>query len=118
MLHLDSQAINVLVSSIIPLLVGFLTRSTTSGAVKGVLLLFLSAVSGVLTQYLSAGSNSVNVTWYTLVISVLVSFGTAVATYFGIYKPAAVHSNLGGRLAGVGVKDRRDALVAPPAGVE
>lgn len=79
--------LGLLISVILPVLVGLVTTRVTSAGVKAVLLLALTALNGFLVEYAAPGPD------YDLgnaVILVLVSFGTAVLSHFGLWKPTGV----------------------------
>lgn len=86
--HLDTAYwLGLAVSVVLPVLVGLVTTRVTSAGVKAVLLLFLSALNGFLVELSQAGNGySVG----TAVILWAVSFGTAVLTHFGLYKPTGL----------------------------
>lgn len=79
--------LGLLITVILPVLVGLVTTRVTSSAFKAVLLLLLSAVNGFLVELSNHPSN------YSLgaaVILWLVSFAISVALHFGIYKPSGI----------------------------
>lgn len=80
-----ASLVSVLISFVLPLLVGLVTRASTSGGVKAVLLLLLSAVTAVLTQFASFEGDGFP--WATTVLTALVGFVMAVAAHFGLWKP-------------------------------
>ncbi|MFJ7990319.1 hypothetical protein [Streptomyces sp. NPDC096351] len=79
--------IGLLVSVVLPVLVGLVTTRVTHAGGKAVLLLALSTLNGLLVEYANPGPG------YdigTAVILALVSFGTGVLAHFGLWKPAGV----------------------------
>lgn len=96
--------IGLLISLVLPVLVGLVTTRVTHNGVKGVLLLLLSAVNGLLTEFAAAGHPD-TYDWGSAVILAGVSFATGVLTHLGLYKPLGVS----GRVAEVGVKARTPA---------
>lgn len=74
----------------LPILVGLVTRRSTSAAVKAVLLFALAAVKTVLEAWLQAANTSADFVWIPVVYSALVTFAIAVAVHFGLYKPTGV----------------------------
>lgn len=79
--------IGLLVSTVLPLLVGLVTKATTSPGVRAVLLAALAAVTGLLTEL---GASLTAGTVYNLgtgLLLALVSFLTAVGIHFGLLKP-------------------------------
>lgn len=78
--------INGLVGFVLPILVGLVTRWSTRSGVKAVVLLALTAVTGLLNDWLS--HPDIN-----LALAALYAGETwvvAVATHFGLWKPANV----------------------------
>lgn len=82
--------IGLLVSTVLPILVGLVTTRVTSPGVKAVTLAGLAALLGLLTELL----NSINTgTVYDLgtgLILALTSFLIAVAMHYGLWKPTTV----------------------------
>lgn len=83
-------AIQYVVSFILPILVGLVTKRSTSAAVKAVLLAFLAAVTSVGTEALAAHGAGTGWAWQTTAFNALVGFTVAVAGYFGLWKPTGV----------------------------
>jgi pheromone shutdown protein TraB len=85
---LDPQlVITLLVGTVLPLLVGLVTRVTTSSAVKAVLLAALALVSSLLSELGAAIANGVP---YDLGVGLFVALPTfliAVGLHFGLWKP-------------------------------
>jgi hypothetical protein len=79
--------LGLLVSVILPVLVGLATTRVTHAGVKAVLLLALSGVNGVLVEYV-AGGPGYDVG--TAVVLALVAFATGVLSHFGLWKPVGV----------------------------
>lgn len=84
-----AQIIGLLVTLVLPVLVGLVTTRVTSAGVKAVLLLLLTAANGFLVELGSAGPgyNVANGVFYAAV-----SFVTAVAVHFGFLKPTGIAS--------------------------
>lgn len=79
--------LGLLVTVVLPILVGLVTSKVTSAAVKSVLLLGLSAANGFLVELAHPGPGySVG----TAAVLALVTFGAGVALHFGLYKPVGV----------------------------
>jgi hypothetical protein len=79
--------IGLLVSVVLPVLVGLVTTRVTHAGVKAVLLLALSTVNGFLVEYAAPGPG------YhvgTAAVLALVAFGTGVLAHFGLWKPTGV----------------------------
>jgi hypothetical protein len=87
--NLDSAYwLGLLVSAVLPVLVGLVTTRVTSAGVKAVLLLALTAVNGFLVEL--AGPHADGWDTGTAVVLALVSFGVAVLSHFGLWKPVGV----------------------------
>lgn len=78
--------VGLLVSFVLPLLVGLVTKASTSSAVKAVLLLLLTAVTNLLSQFL-ATDNGPGFPWGTAILGTVIGFAMAVAAHFGLWKP-------------------------------
>ena len=79
--------IGLLISVVLPVLVGLVTTRVTHAGVKAVLLLALSTLNGFLVEYTDRGDGyDVG----TAAVLALVSFGTGVLFHFGLWKPAGV----------------------------
>lgn len=93
--------VTLIVSAIIPLLVGYFTKSTWSPMVKALGLIVLNAISAfVMTSTIADGTATFSSTaFWTWLVGVAVS---AVAYVIG-YKPNGLTSNVGGKLANVGI---------------
>lgn len=78
------------VTVLLPVLVGLVTKVSTSGATKAVLLALLSAVTGVASALIQANENDVSVDLYRLLLSAVSVFVVAVAVHYGLWKPTTV----------------------------
>ncbi|MFG1846785.1 hypothetical protein [Micromonospora carbonacea] len=82
--------LSLAITILLPILVGLVTRRSTSPGVKAVLLLTLSAVNSILSAWLQAENTSAVFEWIPVVYSTLINFGIAVAVHFGLFKPTGV----------------------------
>lgn len=80
--------LGLLISVVLPVLVGLVTTRVTHAGVKAVLLLALTAANGFLVEL--AGPHPDGWDLGTAVVLTLVSFGTAVLSHFGLWKPTGV----------------------------
>jgi hypothetical protein len=82
-----AQVIGLLVTLVLPVLVGLVTTRVTSAGAKAVLLLLFTAADGFLVELGNAGSgyNVANGVFYAVV-----GFVTAVAMHFGLLKPTGI----------------------------
>ena len=85
-----TELVGLLVSVVLPLLVGLVTKASTSSGVKAVILAVLAAITGVAITWQQANSNGISWDWKTAVIAALISFLVAVGTHFGFWKPTLV----------------------------
>ena len=79
--------LGLLVSVVLPVLVGLVTTRVTGAGVKAVLLLALSVVNGFVVEYAAPGPG------YdagTAAVLAAVTFGTGVLAHFGLWKPTGV----------------------------
>lgn len=80
--------LGLLVSVVLPVLVGLVTTRVTSARAKAVLLLALTAATGFLVEL--AGPHGDGYSVGSAVLLWAVSFGTGVLTHFGLWKPVGV----------------------------
>ncbi|MFK0018181.1 hypothetical protein [Streptomyces sp. NPDC090798] len=80
--------LGLLVSVVLPVLVGLVTTRVTSPGIKAVLLLALSTATGFVVEY--AGPHDAGYSVGTAAVLALVSFGTGVLSHFGFWKPVGV----------------------------
>jgi len=79
--------LGLLVSVVLPVLVGLVTTRVTHAGLKAVLLLALSTINGFVVEYAAPGPGySVG----TAAVLALVAFGTGVLSHFGFWKPVGV----------------------------
>lgn len=87
--HLDSAYwIGLVISVVLPVLVGLVTTRVTHAGVKAVLLLALSAANGFLVEF--AGPHDAGYSVGTAAVLALVSFATGVLSHFGLWKPTGL----------------------------
>jgi hypothetical protein len=79
--------LGLLISVVLPVLVGLVTTRVTHAGVKAVLLLALSTLNGFLVEF-AAGGPGYNVG--TAAVLALVAFATGVLAHFGLWKPTGV----------------------------
>jgi hypothetical protein len=80
--------LGLLVSVVLPVLVGLVTTRVTHAGLKAVLLLALSAVTGFVTEY--AGPHDAGYSVGTAAVLSLVAFAAGVLAHFGFWKPVGV----------------------------
>lgn len=79
--------LGLLVSVILPVLVGLVTTRVTSAGIKAVLLLALSVLNGLLVEVANPGPGF---DFGTAAILALVAFATGVLAHFGLWKPTGL----------------------------
>lgn len=90
--HLDlAYWLGLVVSVVLPALVGLVTRQVTASGAKAVILLGLSAVNGFCVE---AASHPSGWSWGTAIVLSAVTFGTGVLAHFGLYKPTGLSALL------------------------
>jgi hypothetical protein len=82
----QTQIIAAMVGVVLPILVGLVTKTVTRPAVKAMLLLLLSAVTGFLTEAL----NSDVFVWQQALFAWGITFVIGVAMHFGLWNPTGV----------------------------
>lgn len=80
------QVASLLIGVFLPIVVGLVTKHTTNPAIKSLLLLALSGVSGFLTEFV----NSANFNWQQALLTTVVTFTIGVATYYGLWNVTGV----------------------------
>lgn len=92
--------VGMIVSVVLPLLVGLVTKRVTHGGTKAVILAALAAATGLLTELGNALTAGVTYNIGMGLVFALASFLVAVGMHFGIYKPTgastAAQNALGG----------------------
>lgn len=80
------QVVSVLLGVFYPIAVALVTKASTSSAVKAWLLAGLSAASGFGFEFV----NDANFRVDQAILTSVVTFVTAVSTYYGLWKPTGV----------------------------
>lgn len=89
--HVEGWAlVGLLVATILPILVGLVTKVVTSSATKAVLLAALAALDGLGTQALAAHSDGTSFDLGNGLLQALTYFLVAVAMHFGLWRPTTV----------------------------
>lgn len=84
--------LSFLIGTVLPVLVGRLTRVTTHPALKGAALLALSLLTGVLSQWVDALSSGTPFQWQSVVLAALGAFVVGVATHTAILQHTPLSS--------------------------
>lgn len=92
------QVLNIVVSLVLPLLVGLLTKQSWNGNLKAVLLLAVAALSAGIGQLIAAGSLT---DWKLILGQTAINWLVAVAMHFHVWRPTGVAAEV----AQIGVVD-------------
>jgi len=76
--------ISLLVGTVLPLVVNFITKASMGEGVRFFLVALLSALSAVLGQWLEAINNHIQFVWEAAVLSALLTFATALLSHYGL----------------------------------
>ncbi len=79
--------LNLVVTILLPLAVGLVTKQSWSAGFKAVLLLLLAAVTGLASEALDAGLSNTPYDLQVGAIAAAQAFVIAVAVHFGLWKP-------------------------------
>lgn len=82
--------IGLLVSTILPLVVGLVTKYTTAPGVRAVLLAALAALTGLLSELGAALTAGTTYNVGTGLLVALTAFLVATGMHFGLYKPTGI----------------------------
>jgi hypothetical protein len=86
MIVLDVVLLSILIGTVLPIVVGIVTTKVESRKLKGALLIGLATIAGVLTTAL----NGDGVITKETLIAAAVSYVTATAAHYGVWKPQGV----------------------------
>lgn len=79
--------LGLIISTVLPLLVGLVTKHVTHAGVKAGLLALFSAVTGLLTELLSAITSNTPYDLGTGLLTALGAFLVGVGLHYGLWKP-------------------------------
>lgn len=82
--------LGLVVSTVLPILVGLVTTRVTHGGTKAVILAALAALTGLLTELLAAVNAGVAYDLGNGLVFALTAFLVAVAMHYGLWKPTTV----------------------------
>ena len=82
-----SGLLSLIIAVVLPLLVGLLTKRSTSPAAKAILLLAFAAVKAFLEGWLQAENTDVAFAFVPAAISTVVNFAIAAVVHLGLWKP-------------------------------
>lgn len=91
LLGLNTAAVlSLLMGTVLPLLVGLVTKRSMNAGLKAAILAALSSVSSVLTQWGQALSDHQHFAWQAAVTGALVTWITGELTYLKVWKPSGI----------------------------
>lgn len=102
MFEIDPAILSIVVGTILPVVVGIVTKQVASGALKSSLLALLSGAAGVANNALNDGGIFTKET----LIAAAATWVTAVATYYGFLKPSGVSNAVNTKTANIGLKGK------------
>lgn len=86
--------IGLLVSTVLPLLVGLVTKTVTHAGVKAILLAALAAATGILSELGATWASGGTYDLGTGLLTALGAFLVAVGLHYGLYKPTGASAAL------------------------
>ena len=96
---LDLAVWSALGGTVVPILVGLVTKLNASSAVKGVVNLVLSTIAGLIATAIAGDG----VLTQAAVVAAFLALMTSVATYYGVLKPVGVTGAVQESTAGFGL---------------
>lgn len=99
MITVDPTVLQLVAATLLPLVVGVMTKTEANPGVKAVVLAAVSAVAAVVGAALEANG----LVTAEVVQDAFVNFVVAVATYYGVWKPTNVAQTVQDRTAKVGI---------------
>lgn len=101
----DISLLQILVSMVLPLVVGIVVKQVAQPAVKSITLAVLSAVTAIATSALNSGGQIGKDT----VIQAVIGFVIAVGSYYGIWKPTGVSNTVNTATQNFGITIKKEA---------
>lgn len=104
---IDIQWISIIIGTLIPILVGFLTKLDAPAGLKAVVNAFISAVSGALVTILENGGAFVP---REALVAIGSTWVVSIATYYGLWKPTGVSERVQSSTASFGLTSSRNTF--------
>ena len=82
--------ISLLVGTVLPLIVGYVTKASMNKGLKSSILAALSGASAVLSQWAVSLEHQLPFAWQASVVSALITFAVAEGTYLKIWKASGI----------------------------
>ena len=105
MIEVDLAVLTLLAGTIVPVLVGLVTKMNASSTFKAVANAALSAVAGVLAAALATGG-TIDVD--TALMGALTTWIASIATYYGLWKPTEISTKVAERTQSFGLGSESD----------
>lgn len=86
--------ISFIISSVIPLATSLVARQSWSRDLKGIITLFLAALTSFLTLYVQSLNDHTHFDWRTVVLTTIGNLIIALGTYFGWWKQGNIQAKL------------------------
>ena len=99
-IHVNTELLSLLAGTVVPLLVGLLTKLKASDAVKAILNALLTTIGGAVATAAGAGGS---IAWQTWFLNIGLTWFASIATYYGFYKPVGVAQKIAGRTPNFGI---------------
>lgn len=80
------QVLSLFIGTLLPLLVGLVTKQSTHPAIKSVLLLALSTLAGFLTEWQHAATANVGYNWKAGALTAVITFVIAATLHSSLWK--------------------------------
>lgn len=100
-LTLTPFAVSILIGTVLPILVGIVTKEVASGGLKSVLLLLFSAIQGLIVTATTVDGAAILSTEAIVVAGL--GWVSAVASYYGFLKPTNVSGAVNTKTSDFGV---------------
>lgn len=82
-----AQIISILVGGVLPLVTGYVTKSTWASGTRATVLLVLSGTTAVLTDFLGSLNGGVPFDWATALTAAVLTFLAGVGMHVGFWAP-------------------------------
>jgi hypothetical protein len=104
-MEVDVSLLQVIVSMVLPLVVGIVIKQVAHPAVKSIALAFLSAIAAIATAGLSSNGTIGTQT----IVEAVIGFIIAVGTYYGLWKPTGIAGTVNTATENFGITIKKEA---------
>ena len=105
-ISLDATIVAIIAGTVIPILVGIITKLHASSGLKALIGLALAVVVATLNDIVIANNGTFEVK--TALVYLFVTMSTSIATYYGVYKPTLGAAPLAKLTSGFGLGTEQD----------